>query len=286
MSGQVLILGASGMSGRASVAKFEEAGWRVKTYDRARDDMAKAARGCDVIVNAMNPQNYHDWANAIPRMTDEVLAAAKASGATIILPGNVYHFGDQGGIWSERTVPNPVCKKGEIRLAMEETYRKSGVQTVILRAGNFIDPVGKRCVLSLLYLRKLQKARIVLPGPASTRQAMCFIDDWARVAVALAELRGTLSQFEDIPMPGQTMTALDLRRQLQMIIGQSLQFEPFPWWLLRLASPVWEFAREMNEMQYLYQTDHSLSGCRLATLLPDFQPTPMEAVLKQVVSTL
>ncbi|MEN0088599.1 MAG: epimerase, partial [Pseudomonadota bacterium] len=206
-----------------------------------------------------------------------------ASGATVIVPGNVYHFGDQAGVWSERTTPNPVCRKGEIRLQMERAYKQSGMQTIILRAGNFIDPVERQCVLSLLYLRSLHRNRITLPGPAETRQAMCFIDDWARAAVQLAEIRSSLGQFEDIPLPGQTMSGLELQRRLEAITGRTFKFTPFPWWLFQLVGPFWEFAREMNEMRYLYETDHALSGQRLRTLLPDFAPTPFEDVLRKML---
>ena len=42
--------------------------------------------------------SYHDWERTIPEITAQVIAAAKASGATVILPGNIYNFGDQPGV--------------------------------------------------------------------------------------------------------------------------------------------------------------------------------------------
>ena len=44
--------------------------------------------GADVIDNGLNPPNYHNWAKLIPQITADVIAAAKASGATVLLPGN------------------------------------------------------------------------------------------------------------------------------------------------------------------------------------------------------
>ena len=283
MTQTVLILGGTGKIGRHSAAAFEKAGWRVRHFDRQKDNMAQAAQGFDVIVNGLNPPNYHNWKELVPRITAQVIDAAQRSGATILLPGNVYHFGDKGGTWSEETPPNPVSRKGRIRLEMERAYAESGVQTIILRAGNFIDPERRGCVMSEIYLRNIARGRITLPGPAETRQAMCYLPDWARAAVALAEKRQELSQFEDIPFPGHTLSAEDIKSEIERITGRNLKFKRFPWWALAFSGPVWELARELTEMRYLWETDHALSDKRLACLLPAFRATPLGEVTRSAL---
>lgn len=279
MTGRVLILGASGKVGRHSASAFKAAGWEVRLYNRGKDSMVNAAQNCDVIVNGLNPPNYHNWKVLIPKITRDVIDAAQQAGATVILPGNVYHFGDQAGLWSENTAPNPISRKGEIRLAMEKEYAASGVQTIVLRAGNFIDPDSKECIMSQIYLRNIKRNKITIPGPADTKQAMCFLPDWSRAAVALSEKRHELSQFEDIPFAGHTLTALDIKTGMEHILKRDLSFARFPWWLFTLSAPVWELAREMNEMRYLWSVDHALSGSRLNQLLQDFKVTPLDTVL-------
>ena len=54
--------------------------------------VAGAARGMDVIVNALNPP-YPRWTRDLPRLTGSVIAAARESGATVMIPGNVYNYG-------------------------------------------------------------------------------------------------------------------------------------------------------------------------------------------------
>ena len=151
MSHTVLILGGSGKIGQNATSAFKKAGWTVQVFDRKSDDMTTAAQGVDVIVNGLNPPNYHNWAETIPAITKQVIEAAKASGATVIIPGNVYNFGDIPGVWSENTPQNPTSVKGRIRVDMENAYRASGVQTIILRAGNFIDPTRDDDIMSMLY---------------------------------------------------------------------------------------------------------------------------------------
>jgi nucleoside-diphosphate-sugar epimerase len=275
----VLILGGNGKIGHHSAKAFAAAGWTVHHYNRKTDDMTKAAIGADVIVNGLNPPAYHDWENLIPAITKQVIAAAKASGATVIIPGNVYTFGNQPGTFDENTPHLATTKKGRIRIAMEKTYRSSGVQTIILRAGNFIDPEGNGDIMSMFILRNIRKGKVTAGGAPDTKQAYAYVPDWARAAVMLAEKRATLAQFEDVPFAGHSFSYQELRDVLARKTGRNLKVAQFPWWMMSILSPFWELARELREMRYLYALDHQMSGEKLARLLPDFQPTDRETVM-------
>jgi nucleoside-diphosphate-sugar epimerase len=285
MAKTVLILGASGKIGRHAQAAFASAGWVVRTHDRRSGNLLEDARGVDVIVNGLNPPNYHDWARLVPAITRDVIAAAKVSGATVILPGNVYNLDDRGGEWSESTPHRPTTRKGRIREEMERAYEASGVQTIVLRAGNFIDPDGKDDVMSLLLLRNIRRRKLVVPGDPAAMLAYCYVPDWASAAVLLAEKRRELGSFEDVPFPGHAFTAEELRRFVSTELGVSVSLSRFPWWLFEVTSPFWELAREMREMRYLWSTPHTLSGVKLARLLPSFRPTPLEEVVRGSLRT-
>ena len=280
MKKTALILGASGKVGRHSALAFESASWQVKLFDRQGSDMDTAAQGVDVIVNGLNPPNYHQWGSIIPRITEQVIQAAQSSGATVILPGNVYHFGDSPGIWSERTTPAPISRKGEIRLAMEKTYQSSGVQTIVLRAGNFIDPDRCGCVMSTVYLRQIHRRKLTVPGDDTVKQAFCYLPDWARAAAELAQMRGSLATFEDVPFPNLSISAKELKLALEKAHGHRIDSVGFPWWLMKATAPFWELARELNEMRYLWNTDHTLCSQRLDALLPDFKHSNLQQALK------
>lgn len=279
MTKTALILGASGKIGHHSAIAFRSAGWTVRVYDRSKDDMTEAARGVDVIVNGLNPPAYHNWAKLIPKITAQVIAAAKASGATVIVPGNVYNFAAVPGTISENSSQRPKTRKGRIRVEMEQSYRQSGVRTIILRAGNFIDPFGNDDVMTTVFLRNIAKGKLSSPGRADAMQAFCYLPDWARAAVMLAEKRESLAAFEDVPFPGHSFTANLLREQLANTLDRKIEITGFPWWLMTLASPFWELAREISEMRYLWNLDHRLDDTKFNRLLPDFSATDLESVM-------
>lgn len=279
MNKTALILGGSGKIGRHARTAFEHAGWTVRLYDRKTNDMVAAAQGVDVIVNGLNPPGYHDWARQIPAITQQVIEAAREAGATVIIPGNVYNLDAEGGTWSERTPHAPPTKKGRIREDMEQAYRAAGIRTIVLRAGNFIDPDSDDDVMGLLLLRELRRGRILAAGDPHVTQAYCYVPDWARAAVALAEKRFELDGFEDIPFPGHTFTVEELRGFLNERLERPLKLSAFPWWVFKLAAPFWELGREMLEMRYLFNLPHRLASEKFDRILPDFRATPLETVM-------
>lgn len=282
MAKTVLLLGASGKICRHSARAFTKAGWTLKKFNRKTDDIIQAAQDCDVIINGMNPANYDNWAENIPRITRDVIAAAKASGAMVVIPGNVYVFGNTPGLWSETTPHRPNTVKGRIRAEMEQAYRtaaKDGVQTLILRAGDFIDTTPTDTVMNMIVMKDVKNGKLTRLGPVNTVRAHCYLPDWARAVVELVEMRDQLAMFEDVPMPGEAFSTDDLQQALESAAGRSLKITAFPWWFMTLASPFWPLAKEFREMRYLFETDHQLCGKKLARLLPDFQPTDRSIVL-------
>ncbi|MDP3959063.1 MAG: epimerase [Pseudorhodobacter sp.] len=281
MAGKVLVLGASGGFGGATAKAFAEAGWQVSRYQRGTD-MAAAARGMDLIVNGLNPPGYHDWARLIPQITGQVLAAAQASGATVLVPGNVYVYGCEPGPWGPDVPHRPVSRKGTIRAAMEAQYRAAsdhGTRVILLRGGDFMQPDAPSSVLSRVVLKGVAKGGITSLGDPAARRAYAWLPDMARAAVALAEMRGTLPAFADLPFAGHCFSVNDLAAVVARLTGRPVTVGRFAWWQLRLLAPFWELARELSEMRYLYDLPHSLSGTELERLLPGFQITPLDQVV-------
>ncbi|MFC3182919.1 epimerase [Cypionkella sinensis] len=272
----VLVAGASGLFGSHAARAFAAAGWEVRRYQRGTD-MAQAARGADVIVNAMNPPMYHDWGRLVPAITAQAIAAARASGATLIVPASVYNYGVQPRPWGPSTPQKPNTRKGAVRVQMEADYRASGVPVILLRGGDFMDAEGKTQAMGMA-LRGLAKGKVMAFGGEDVPRAYAYLPDMARAAVELAAVRDGLPRFADIPFAGLTFSVQDLLAMFEKLSGQTYRVTKFPWWLMRVASPVWELARELTEMRYLYDLPHRLDGATMQTVLPDFQTTGLAEV--------
>lgn len=279
MTKTALILGASGRFGRNMSKALGNAGWDIRTYRRGSDDLARAADGADVIVNGWNPP-YPQWAAELPGLTRQVINAARASGATVLIPGNVYVYGKEAperfGKETAHEAKNPL---GRIRIEMEAAYRDSGVPTIILRAGDFLDTEGSGNWFDLILAKHIAKGRLTYPGAADRPHAWAYLPDMARAAVDLVEMRDRLSRFEDVPFPGYTLTGQELRAAIERALGRPVTLRRMNWLPLRLAAPFWPMGRKLLEMRYLWDKPHHLDPARFRQLLPEFRETSVEEAL-------
>ncbi|WP_428927000.1 epimerase [Marinibacterium sp. SX1] len=281
-----LILGGSGRMGRHAAQAFAAAGWQVRRFDRATGDLAAAARGARIIVNAWNPP-YPDWQAQVPALHDAVQQAALAAGATVIVPGNVYVFGPSSPApWSAASPHRATNPLGRIRIAMEDSYRRSGTRTILLRAGDFLDTEASGNWFDRMLAPGIARGRFTWPGDPDAAHAWAFLPDLARAMVALADRADDLPAFADIPFPGYTLSGRQMADHLAGLVGHPLRIHRFPWWQLRLARPFWPLARHLLEMRYLWSLPHSLDGTRFRALCPDCPDTPVDEALARAIRPL
>lgn len=283
MSQTVLVLGASGRFGRNAVASFSKAGWNTRRFDRRTQNLRIAAQGADVIVNAWNPP-YTEWARQVPGLHRKVIETAVETGATVIVPGNTYVYGaDAPAPWSEKTPHGARNQLGQIRIEMERAYRSSGVRTIMLRAGDFIDTEASGNWFDKIMTARLARGDFVYPGNPDIPHSWAFLPDLTKAAVQLAEKRDVMPDFLDIPFPGYTLTGHEMVAALSRATGRDLRLRKMSWLPIQLARPVWKMAGSLLEMRYLWNTPHWLDGSRFQQEMPGFEETPVDEALRQAL---
>lgn len=298
---RVIVLGAKGRFGRAAASAFADAGWSVTAFGRnweassqmdatrvdgdAKDHAALAAacQGHDVIVNAINPP-YEHWAKELPGLTASVIHAARTSGATVMIPGNVYNYGaGMPEVLREDTPWQPTTRKGTLRVEMEHAFKASSVPTIVLRAGDFMEREKTGNWFDSYIAAKAQAGKITYPGPMDQIHAWAYLPDMARAMVHLAERRATFGPFEEFGFEGYTLTGTELVALISQTIGMRQKVSGMPWWLLRLIGLVSPQIREVMEMRYLWQVPHGIDGARFRKTVPEFVPTPVPAAFKAML---
>jgi len=307
----VLILGAHGRLGTASSHAFAKAGWRVRAQTRRAstdwpkgvelvqvdamqaDALCRAAQGVDVIVNALNPL-YTEWERLARPLAANALAAAKASGALLMFPGNVYNFGQT--LPGELHLDTPQVgntSKARIRIEIEQqmhTAAASGVNSVVVRAGDYFGGGGRGSWFDLVIVKSLAKGKIVYPGPTDLAHTWAYLPDFAQTFVRLAALykqSGTqLHGIQHFHFAGHAPTGVELHRALETASGRSLRLSQLPWSLIRLAAPFSPMLRASLEMRYLWQRPHVMDDSALRSLLGDVPHTPLQSALAGALTAL
>lgn len=284
MAETVLILGANGRFGRNAAEAFWNAGWSVRNFDRNTDDLNREAADVDVIVHAWNPP-YDKWQTTVPDLTRRVIEAARQNNATVIIPGNVYVFGEGApenfGPLTPHAATNPL---GRVRIEMEEAFRASGVHTILLRGGDFLDTEASGNWFDKVMVAKLDKGRFVYPGDPDAPHAWAYLPDMTRAAVALAAKRKVLNTFEDVPFPGYTLSGRELVRLVAETSSQDVRLSRMSWLPLHLMSLFWKMGQHLLEMRYLWSKPHHLDRRRFEELLPDFWMTPEDEAVRKAIA--
>lgn len=275
----VLILGPTGRMGRNAAAAFKADGWDVRRFDRSKDSLWDAAWGASVIVNAWNPA-YNDWAADVPSMTANVIEVATATKATVIIPGNVYVYGETAptefGPDTPHLARNPL---GRIRVDMEAAYRAADIQTIVVRGGDYIDTEASGNWFDMIMAKKIKKGVFTVPGPLDCPRAYSYLPDVAATMVALANKRENLEKYVDVNAPSYSLTGLQFAKAIGDVMGRDIVAKQMSWWPISLLRPVWPVARGIIEMRYIWSKPHVLSADRQMELCPEVQRTPLTTAL-------
>ena len=303
----VLILGANGRLGAAATLAFAAAGWHVRAQSRqARSDwpegvqavladalqpeaLCHAALGVDVIVNALNPV-YTEWERLARPLAASALAAAQASGALLMLPGNVYNFGrDLPAELREDTAQVGNHGKARIRIEMEEQLRQAaaaGVNSVVLRCGDFFGGSVRGAWFDLGITKELHHGKLIYPGPTDLPHAWAYLPDVAQTLVLLATQRAELRGARSFHFGGHTLSGVQLHQALEQLTGRRLQLRSFPWGMIRLAALVSPMPRALLAMRYLWQRPHRLRDSALRAALGSVPHTPLPQALAAALRAL
>jgi nucleoside-diphosphate-sugar epimerase len=304
---RILVLGAAGQLGRAAAQAFHAAGWSVASLVRggarsaiapgtelievdARDtaEVIEAARGADVVLNALNVP-FTQWATAAMPLAETAIAAARESGATLVFPGNLYVYGAGiPAIVDEATPADPTSRKGEIRAAIEARLRAEaaeGTRVIILRSGDFFG-AGAGSFFDRLVVRDIASGGLTYPGPLDVVHEWAYLPDLTEVLRRLADARAALPPFAQFGFPGHAVTGREMVGAITRACGRGFKVSSMPWTMLRLLGTVVPVFRELSEMAYLWSTPHAIDGTRLAAVIGDIPFTPLDRAVASALLEL
>jgi nucleoside-diphosphate-sugar epimerase len=311
-----LVIGATGGIGGETAKALLAHGWRVRALTRdpraasqraawvgpvewvAGDamnaaDVAAAAEGAAILVHAANPPGYRNWRGLAVPMLGNSLAAARASGARLILPGNVYNYGpDAWPVLREDSPQHPLTRKGAIRVEMEASLKEaagSGVRSLVVRAGDFFGAHQPASWFKDMMIKPGRPLRsVVYPGDPAAGHAWAYLPDLAETIARLSDIEQTLPAFETVHFGGHWVEpGIELAKAIARAAGRpEAKIKKAPWLMIRLASPFVEMFRELLEMRYLWRVPVRLDNGKLRKLLGEEPHTPLDDALREVLAAL
>ena len=306
-----LVIGAAGQVGSVAAAALRRHGWTVRGMTRRprsadgqiewvqgdaanAADVRRAAAGAAVIVHGAHPAGYRNWDTEGMTMLENTIAAAKAVGARIVFPGNLYNFGpDAFPALSENSPQNPTTRKGAIRVDMERRLRvaaENGTPVVILRAGDFFGPgtTAASYFSAVMVQPGKPVKRIIDPARRGVSHAWAYLPDFGETIAQLLDRASELADFEVFHFAGNQLNDGEMATAVAKASGQArLPVWRFPWWLVVTAQPFVRLFHEMAEMRYLWREPIRVDGRKLAAFLGKALPaTPLDTAVRETLASL
>lgn len=306
-----LVLGATGGIGGGIAAALLRHGWRVRGMVRdaakltpaspagiewttgdamRRDDVVRAAHGVSVIVHAVNPAGYRNWETLVLPMIDNTIAAARAVGARIVLPGTIYNFDPAATpVIGTDSAQRPKSRKGRIRVALEERLQQAApeVPALILRAGDYFGPGARSSWFAQVMVAPGRPLRRIVDPARGPGHSWAYLPDLAETFARLLDAPERLRPFEMLQFEG--VCDHDGRQMVEAIrraSGRRLRVFAFPWWLIRFAGLFGGFPREAAEIAPYWRHPVRLDNARLVDLLGEEPRTPLDIAVTETLASL
>lgn len=312
-----LILGATGGIGSEVAKRLQESGWTINALHRQaktrnapsdnfrwiqgdamnQSDVMQAAKGAALIVHAVNPPGYRNWAQLVLPMLDNSIAAARKVGARILLPGTVYNYGpDAFPVLCEDSPQHPVTRKGAIRVEMERRLAaatETGVRSLVVRAGDFFGASAANNWFSQALVKPgLPVTTVSNPGTRGIGHQWAYLPNVAETMCRLVDLDASLDDFSMFHMNGHwdidgTQMVKAIRRVVLHENSESaVRIKALPWWAMMAIAPFVRTLREMKEMRYLWQQPVRLNNERLIDVLEREPHTPLDEAVRTTLEGL
>jgi nucleoside-diphosphate-sugar epimerase len=274
---------------RRSVGPVAEGAERIPGDATDRDLCVRAADGAAVVYHCMNPGYDTDlWARVVPTLMENLIAAAGATGARLVVLDNLYMYGKPSGPITPDTPFDPESRKGEIRAKASELLitaeQRGEVRAVIARASDFFGPGGHGTHFADLFWKPALKGKTVytLFDPDTTH-SYNYIPDVAAGLAALG-LAGDDVLGKTWMLPAcEATTARELAQHFSTALGREIRLRQTPRIVVKGLGVFMPIVKEIDEMLHQWEVPFVIDDRPLRDRF-GIEPTPMDEAARETVA--
>ncbi len=264
-----------------------------------RDELIAACHGAQRIYYCANAP-YHQWAELLPAMLENVIAAAARANAQLIIADNLYMYPPLAGSITEALPYAPITRKGAIRAQLSEKilaeHKKGSIRAVIGCAPDYYGPNAFNSLIVNTRTINALRNHKALPWMVSADQphAIIYVDDFAEGLLTLAQQEKALGEIWHIPSP-QAITGRQFLTILQeeytaqtgaQLRGDSVKIQVIAPWMLLAAGIFDPIVREIYEMRYEFDRPYLVDTTKFTQAFGAFTPTPHRLAIRQTLRSV
>lgn len=246
--------------------------------------LIEAARGADVLYNCVNPP-YHRWLTDWPPMAASFLAAAEATGAVLVILGNLYPYGPVDGPLTEDLPLASTSPKARVRTRMWQdalaAHRAGRIRVTEVRASDFFGPgATDQSYLGPRFLPAIREGRTVrLVWPADVPHSWTYLPDVADALIVAGRDERAWGRPWHVPTP-EPLTFRQVGARMAALLGRPApRMTTLPWPVVRAAGLFSPMLGELADVRYQFVRPYVLDSSAFQETF-GVAPTPLDEALK------
>ena len=228
-----------------------------------RDSFTRAAAGAASIFLCTNPR-YTDWTTQWPSMIDAAISAASATGAALVVMGNLYPYGSPTGPMTEHSPETTTEAKGLVRKEgwrkLRAAHERGELRGVEVRASDYFGPgatgtahLGETFFTSILTSKT---ARVV--GSPGLTHSWSYLPDIVSTLIAAADHGGEWGRLWHVP--SAAASRVEIADQVNQRFGTHGKVAAYPQWLLRSLGAVNPMMHEIWASSYQFRVPYLIDA--------------------------
>jgi nucleoside-diphosphate-sugar epimerase len=237
-------------------------------------DLFKDAK---VIYQCSQPA-YHRWKEEFPKLQDAILSIAIENKAKLVVPENLYMYGNTHGTpMTEDTPYNPCSVKGKVRMEMSNTLfeanKQGRVQIAVVRGSDFFGP-WEPINGAMIFKAALNKKTVNMLGDLNQPHTFTYVKDFGKALAVAGTDDRALGKVWHVPS-GIPFTQKELADMLSKQLGYTVKARANGKIMLSIIGLFNKGAKELVEMLYEFNEPFIMNSDLMGSTF-GLKATPME----------
>ncbi|MEO6219241.1 MAG: NAD-dependent epimerase/dehydratase family protein [Ginsengibacter sp.] len=218
------------------------------------------------------------WDKHWPLIMNNTIDACKKNNAKLIFFDNVYMLGKVNGAMTEKTLFNPVSKKGLARekvvTQLMNEMKAGNITAMVARSADFYGPDCKTSVLNTMVFDKLakdKKAQWFVNDNAL--HSFTFTPDCGKALWLLSNSEFAWNQVWNLPTAKPALTGKEIINMSAEIFQVSPKHTVIGEGMVGFLGIFMKIMRELKEMLYQYKDEYIFDSTKFEQAF-NFEPTP------------
>lgn len=259
----------------------------IRACDARDADAARAAATGATVVYQCTNIPYELWRAELPTLQNNILEAAVAAGARLVIADNLYMHGPSAAPLTEDSPWDATTRKGRIRALMAQSalaaHRAGRLPVTIVRGSDYFGPRGLKAVLGeMAVLPALAGKTAQLIGDLDQAHTYTYIPDFGGTLALLGQRSEGDGQVWHVPN-AETLTTRQMMGLFFAEFGQPAKMVGLSRLMLRMGGILIPAARELVEMFHQFDRPFVVDGTKFERTF-GFRATPLRQAVAETVA--